>query len=179
MHDFETDSPRLRFRRLRADDYAAIAPILQDAQTMYAWEHGFSYDEVCAFLADQLRRYQADGCGYFLALERESGRTVGLAGPLLEHLGANETAIGIGYIIDRARWGQGFGAECARTMLRYAREKLGAPRVVALIRPENAASLRVAAACGMNPVGQVVKHYRGKEMPHLLYTIDTAPPEAK
>ena len=68
IQQYEMESERLRFRRLRADDYALIAPILQDEQTMYAWEHGFTYDEVCDWIADMLRRYQQDGCGYFAAL---------------------------------------------------------------------------------------------------------------
>ena len=38
IQQYEMESERLRFRRLRADDYALIAPILQDEQTMYAWE---------------------------------------------------------------------------------------------------------------------------------------------
>ena len=57
LQHYEMESERLRFRRLRADDYALIAPILQDEETMYAWEHGFTYDEVCDWIADMMRRY--------------------------------------------------------------------------------------------------------------------------
>ena len=42
LQHYEMESERLCFRRLRADDYALISPILQDEQTMYAWEHGFT-----------------------------------------------------------------------------------------------------------------------------------------
>ena len=70
------ESERLRFRRLQADDYALIAPILQDEQTMYAWEHGFTYDEVCDWIADMLRRYQRGR----LRLLRRAGQTDRRAG---------------------------------------------------------------------------------------------------
>ena len=176
LQHYEMESERLRFRRLRADDYALIAPILQDEETMYAWEHGFSYDEVCDWIADMMRRYREDGCGYFAALDKQTGELVALAGPLIEHLYADETAMGLGYIVRRGLWKQGYGTECARTSIQYAFDKLGADRVIATIRPNNIGSLSVAAACGMKVVGQIVKHYRDKDMPHIVCAIDRPKP---
>ena len=172
IQHYEMESERLRFRRLRADDFALIAPILQDAQTMYAWEHGFSYEEVVDWIADMLRRYHEDGCGYLAGLDRETGELFALAGPLVEHLDAETSAIGVGYIVRRDLWGQGYGTECARTALTFAFEKLNVPRALALIRPDNIASLHVAAACGMKPIGQLTKQYRGKELPHVVCAVD-------
>ena len=62
--------------------------------------------------------------------------------------------------------------ECARACIRYAFGVLGAVRVVATIRPNNLPSLRVAAQCGMQAVGQISKHYRGKDMPHIVCALD-------
>lgn len=174
IQHYEMESERLRFRRLRADDFSLVAPILQDEQTMYAWEHGFSYEEVVDWIADMLRRYHEDGCGYFAGLDRETGALVALAGPLVEHLDAETTALGIGYIVRRELWGQGYGVECARASLTFAFEKLNAPRVLALIRPDNIASLHVAAACGMKPIGQLTKHYREKDLPHVVCALERA-----
>lgn len=174
LQHYEMESERLRFRRLRADDFSLVAPILQDAETMYAWEHGFSYEEVVDWIADMLRRYHEDGCGYFAGLDRESGSLVALAGPLVEHLDAETTALGLGYIVRRDLWGQGYGVECARASLTFAFEKLDAPRVLALIRPDNIASLHVAAACGMKPIGQLTKQYRGKDLPHVVCAVERA-----
>lgn len=165
---YEMESPRLRFRRLRADDYSLVAPILQDAQTMYAWEHGFSYEEIIDWIADMLRRYREDECGYFAGLDRESGQLVALAGPLVEQIDEQTTAIGLGCIVRRDLWGQGLGTECARAALSFAFDKLQAPRVIALIRPENIASLHVAAACGMRPVGQKTKPHQNKPVQHIV-----------
>lgn len=172
IQHYEMESARLRFRRLRADDFSLVAPILQDEQTMYAWEHGFSYEEVVDWIADMLRRYHEDGCGYFAGLDRETGELVALAGPLVEHLDAETTALGIGYIVRRELWGQRYGVECARASLTFAFEKLNAPRVLALIRPDNIASLHVAAACGMKPIGQLTKHYQEKDLPHVVCALE-------
>ena len=167
---YEMQSERLYFRRLRADDYALVAPILSDEQTMYAWEHGFSYEEICDWIADMLRRYQEDDCGYFAALDKQSGQLVALAGPLVEQL-PDGTEIGLGYIVRRDLWGRGLGTECARACLDYAFMQLFAPRVVAAIRPNNLPSLHVAAHCRMQPVGQFTKTYRGKDLPHILCAV--------
>lgn len=174
---FEMESDRLRFRRLRADDFSLIAPILQDAETMYAWEHGFSHEEVIDWIADMLRRYHEDHCGYFAALSRETGELVALAGPLVERLYADETAIGLGYIVRRDLWKQGYGTECAQACIRYAFDKLDTRRVIASIRPDNLASLRVAAKCDMKPVGQLNKAYQGKQIPHIICAIDQPEPK--
>ncbi len=172
LQHYEMESERLRFRRLRADDFSLVAPILQDAETMYAWEHGFSYEEVVDWIADMLRRYHEDGCGYLAGLDPETDELIALAGPLTERLDAETTAIGIGYIVRRDLWGQGYGVECARASLKFAFEKLDAPRALALIRPDNISSLHVAAACGMKPIGQLTKHYHGKDLPHVVCAIE-------
>lgn len=176
MQVFEAHSPRLRYRRLRADDFSAVAAILHDEQTMYAWGHGFSYDEICDWIADMLRRYQEDGCGYFAAVDPETGALAALAGPLAEQLDDGSTAVGLGYIVRRDLWQQGYGTECAQTMLRYAFERLGAARVVALIQPDNAPSRRVAEKCGMRPAGETVKHYQGRDIPHIIYAAERPQP---
>lgn len=174
IQHYEMESERLRFRRLRADDFSLVAPILQDEQTMYAWEHGFSYEEVVDWIADMLRRYHEDGCGYFAGLDRETGALIALAGPLVERLDSETTALGLGYIVRRDLWGQGYGVECARAALTFAFDKLDVSRVLALIRPDNIASLHVAAACGMKPVGQFTKLYREKDLPHVICTVERA-----
>ena len=169
---FETSSTRLRFRRLRADDFMAVAAILGDAQTMYAWQHGFSYDEVCDWIADMLRRYREDGCGCFAALDRTTDELIALAGLLHEPLANGETGLGLIYIVRRDRWQQGYGNECAQAMLSYAFDCLHAERVVALIQPSNIPSLHVAAACGLRPVGRAVKHYQGKQLLNIICAVD-------
>lgn len=79
------------------------------------------------------------------------------------------------------RWAISF---CARTGTRalprrrpapardWAFSVLRAPRVYSVIRDTNVASQRVAQRNGMAVADRFVKHYRGVEMPHLLYAVD-------
>ncbi|MDY3617513.1 GNAT family N-acetyltransferase [Agathobaculum sp.] len=176
MEHYEFTSARLGFRRLRADDFRLVAPILQNEKTMYAWEHGFSYDEICDWIAGQVARYQTDGYGYLAGIDRKTGKLIALAGPLSERVG-EKSYIGIGYIVARTHWGERYGVECAQAALYHAFTRLEADRVVALIRPENHASRRVAEACCMRLAGECVKYYRGKDMPHLIYELRRPAPK--
>ena len=48
---------------------------------------------------------------------------------------------------------------------------LNAPKIVCDIRPMNQSSIAVAKRLGMLETGMFVKHYRGKEMPHLIFEL--------
>ena len=64
-----------------------------------------------------------------------------------------------------------YATEGAAECLHYAFQTLQAPEVIADIRMENKASIRVAERIGMTPTGQYDKIVYGKIMPHLLYRI--------
>lgn len=163
MQVYETESTRLCFRRLQANDFNLVASILQDAKTMYNWEHGFSYDEVCDWLADNLNRYHADGSGCMAVFQRNTQRLVGLAGLLLESpKGETERCASLLYIIRHDYWGNGYGIECAKAMVAYGFEQMKVARITALIRVDNIPALVVAAGCGMQPVQRLKMDYGGK-----------------
>lgn len=60
-------------------------------------------------------------------------------------------------MLRRDCWGHGYATEAAQAVLRDAFERLGAAEVIADIRPENAASIRVAERLGMRAEYEVVK----------------------
>lgn len=163
----EIETERLYLRRLRQEDIPCMSGILQNAAVMYAWEHAFSDGEVIAWLGNNLRRYAEDGFSYFAAIEKTTGEFIGMAGPLMESIDGHKIP-GIAYIIDEKYWRRGYAAEAAKGSIAYLKDR-GHDRIVAEIRPENMASRKVAEKLGMQVRGKMVKHYRGKEMPHLLY----------
>jgi RimJ/RimL family protein N-acetyltransferase len=56
---------------------------------------------------------------------------------------------GIGYILHRPFWGQGYATEAAADCRDYAFTKLGKIRVTATVRPENLPSRRVLERVGL------------------------------
>ena len=164
------ETRRLLLRPLEEADFSALQKILGDPRVMYAWEHGFGDAEVRDWITRSRARYAREGAGHLAAIERASGDFVGTIGPVWEPMGDRE-AWSVGYILRRDRWGERFAREGAAACVRHVLEALGAPEAAADIRPENAASRRVAAALGMEEAGAFVKIYRGREMPHLIYRI--------
>jgi [ribosomal protein S5]-alanine N-acetyltransferase len=55
----------------------------------------------------------------------------------------------IGYALARAYWSHGYATEAAKAALKYCVNVSGQRRIVAIIDPENHASIRVAEKIGM------------------------------
>ena len=66
----------------------------------------------------------------------------------------------------------GYAYESASACVDYAFRVLGVDQVTAQIRPNNHSSIKVAEKLGMTVRSQFVKRYRGKDMVHLLYSIE-------
>ena len=142
--------------------------MLSDPEVMYAWEKAFTPEETRGWIDRQLSRYETDGIGYFLALDK-SGEAVGQIGLMWTDLG-DERVLEVGYILPRRSWRHGYAREGAAAMLDFARAALGVEVVHATIRPENKRSIAVAAAIGMTKTGEITKMYEGKAMLHLIYS---------
>ncbi|KKY00455.1 GCN5 family acetyltransferase [Paraclostridium benzoelyticum] len=161
---------RLLFRKILKGDYSEIASILQDIEVMYAWEKTFLNEEVEQWIHENIKRYENEGYSYFLITEKMSGKTVGLAGPLIENI-KEEKFIGIAYILKKEFWNKGYGTESAKECIRYAFEELNANEVIAQIRTNNINSQNVANRLNMKQVNKYIKIYEKKEMEHLIYSI--------
>jgi len=164
------ETKRLGLRRLEDDDFKAIFPILGDPKVMYAWEHAFSEDEVREWIVKNKKRYDRDGFSYLAAIDKAAGSLIGVIGPLMEDIDGIWVP-GVAYIVGKEYWGQGYATEGAAACIRYLFTQIGAEKVIASIRPDNAASLQVAMKLGMTREGQHTKLVNGKEIPHLIYGI--------
>lgn len=163
---------RLALRQMTQADFPALCRVLQDPVAMTAYEHAFDDAEVQAWLDRQLERYRCDGFGLWAVVLRETGAVIGQCGLTWQDVGAGAPVLEVGYLFLRAHWHQGFATEAARACRDWGFSVLRAPRVYSVIRDTNVASQRVAQRNGMAVADRFVKHYRGVEMPHLLYAVD-------
>jgi RimJ/RimL family protein N-acetyltransferase len=134
-------TPRLLLREYRMADFDGFAANLADADAM-------------TFLGVHDRRnawrifgcntggWLLQGAGWWSVEARESGALVGNVGAFFRE---GWPEIEIGWNTFRAHWGKGFATEAGAEVVRYAFEVRAERRVTALIDPQNAASLRVAA----------------------------------
>ena len=68
-------------------------------------------------------------------------------------------------------WHKGFATEAAIACKEYAFQELNFDEVYSIIRDSNVASQNVARRNGMVEVDTLVKHYRGVEMPHIVFRV--------
>ena len=158
------ETERLRLREMLLADLSFVASMLGHSEVMRYWPRCYTRDEAEAWVRRQRERYRRDGYGYWLVLERISGVPVGQAGLLLCDV-EGRSQVALGYIIHQPFWGRGYGAESAAACLAYGFREAGQQRIVALVRPENVRSRRVAEAIGMASEGSAM--YEGFR--HLVY----------
>lgn len=162
------ETQRLLLREMTPGDLEGLRAILQDEETMYAYEHAFSDDEVDQWLRKQLRRYGQYGFGLWAMIEKATGEFVGQAGLTMQETDGGEV-LEVGYLLNKSRWHMGYATEAAKACKDYAFQELKADRVTSIIRDNNLASRRVAERNGMTEDGVLVKHYYNMEMPHIIY----------
>jgi RimJ/RimL family protein N-acetyltransferase len=89
--------------------------------------------------------------GYNLAVvQRATGRVIGWVGfGESSRYPAGSGEHGVGYMLARAHWGQGYATEALRAVIAHSFAALGARRVSAWCWAENRASARVMEKAGM------------------------------
>lgn len=162
----ETD--RLYLREMKQSDFGSLCKILQDEDTMYAYNGAFSDDEVQEWLDRQIHRYQKWNFGLWAVILKETDEMIGQCGLTMQPWKDKEV-LEIGYLFERLYWHKGYAIEAAAACKKYAFEVLKADEVCSIIRDTNTASQNVAVRNGMAVVDTWTKHYRGVDMPHFRY----------
>ena len=102
------------------------------------------------FVRDQVTYSKGHpGLGIFPTILKTQDTWIGWA--TLKHL-ADTEEIEIGFRYLPAYWNQGYATEAAAALLKYGFEKMKLPRIVAVVHPDNAASMRVIEKIGLEYV---------------------------
>lgn len=164
------ETARLQLRKMNQEDVPALSAILQDKDVMYAYEHAFSDKEVQEWLDRQLMRYQTDGFGLWAVVLKETGEMIGQCGITMQDYNGTQVPE-IGYLFQKAFWHEGYATEAAIACKEYAFEVLKIREIYSIIRDNNIPSQNVARRNGMTVCGRMMKHYHGKNMPHLVFSV--------
>jgi [ribosomal protein S5]-alanine N-acetyltransferase len=144
----DLETKRLYLRRLQSADAADLYRTVGDAQGMRHWHPGPDTD----IPATQKRigsienHWHKHGFGDWGVCEKEADRLVGFAGL---HYIAGIAEVNLGYAFEKSRWRRGYGYETCRAVLDYGLGELELDLVVAVIAPQNQASIRLAKKCGL------------------------------
>lgn len=164
------ETSRLYLREMNQADFSSLCKILQDPDVMYAYEGAFSDAEAQEWLDKQRKNYQKYGFGLWAVILKETAEMIGQCGLTMQNY-KDDKVLEVGYLFQKAFWHNGFAAEAAVACRDYAFETLNAKKVYSIIRDTNIASQNVAKRNGMTKEDEIVKHYRGIDMPHDIFSV--------
>jgi RimJ/RimL family protein N-acetyltransferase len=152
-------TPRLSIRPLTAADGADVFAVFAAPEVTRFWNSAPPRDlaeagEWAAHFAHMQRRL---GYAQWRVSERAGDRLVGIAG--LQPLEGGPD-VELTYALEPSAWGAGYATEAGAAALEFGFEEAGLDRVVAIAKPENAASMRVLVKLGMRRLGEA--EYWGK-----------------
>ena len=145
---------RLRFREMTDADLTDIATLdlggSRGPEDWITWNH---------------RNYEEHGFGLWI-VETHAGRFVGDCGLTMQQVDG-AWFVEAGWHVRSDLWGQGYATEAAEAV-RQAARVAGVEHLVAIIRPDNMASQRVATKIGLLPGHQMDKAGR----PAMVFRAD-------
>ena len=108
---------------------------------------------------------------YALAVTTSSGELIGSARLAMDP--HQQQAATIGFALNPAYWGQGYGTETVRALMGLAFDELGLHRLWAARSPDNEASHRTLVKAGMTEEGRIRAHVhvRGKWRDSITYSV--------
>ena len=149
---FTTD--RLELRQFTSADHAGYARIMADPEVTRYIGTGQPYTPDIAWrsMAGMLGHWQLLGYGIWAVALREGGRLVGHCGYIDSH---GWPGFELAWLLGREHWGRGYAREAAGAALAIAQRELRKERIISLIRPQNAPSIRLAQALGAKREGSI------------------------
>jgi RimJ/RimL family protein N-acetyltransferase len=143
------ETSRLTLRRLTATDAADLVALLNSVAFLAnVGDKGVrTLEDARAYVAGIQACYTHCGYGLYAVVRKADEAFTGICGLLYrEYLGETD----IGYAMLPEYGGRGYASEAAAAILAYGRRQLGLARIVALISPDNATSIRIAVKLGLS-----------------------------
>ncbi len=138
------ETERLRLREFEASDTGDVRQMLVDDEAQRIFARVVQLPDYAErWVARNQERYRQDGHGLWALETKAEGTFAGDCGITCQQVG-DDRLFEVGYHLTLAARGQGYATEAASACLRYAFERLGAPRVVSIVAVSNPASGRVA-----------------------------------
>jgi RimJ/RimL family protein N-acetyltransferase len=158
MSDLQLETPRLCLRLMQSSDIDDLLKIFGDPQVMASFGGAtFNREQMELWTHRNIDHQIQHGYGLFSVLLKSEGLLIGDCG--LEHMKLDgDQVTELGYDFRSDYWNQGFATEAATAVRDYAFNVLNLPRLISLIRVENAASRRVSEKIGMRFVAEITRN---------------------
>lgn len=143
------ETSRLRLRELESGDAGFILELVNDpAWLRFIGDRNVrTLDDARGYIDNGPRAsYASHGFGLWLVERSHDGERLGLCG-LIKRDTLEDVDIGFAFLPRHA--GQGYAVEAASATLRLARDTLQLTRLVAIVSPDNEASIRLLGKLGL------------------------------
>ena len=170
------ETRRLALRLIEVGDAAFILQLLNEPSFLrFIGDRGVrTLDDARAYIEQgPIASYRRHGLGLWLAQRRDDGTPIGMCG-LLKRDNLDDIDIGFAYL--PAYWGQGYAYEAAAAVKDHGRRVLGLPRIVAIVSPDNAGSIRLLERIGLVFERRIELNGDGRETSLYVPAPTPAPP---
>ena len=144
------ETERLLLRALTMDDAPFILTLLNEPSFLrfIGDKNVRSLEDARQYLlTGPIASYQQNGFGLLAVVLKDSNIPIGICG-LLKRDDLPDPDIGFAYLPDF--WGKGFAFEAATAVMNDARERLKLGRILAIVNPDNDASIKLLQRLGMS-----------------------------
>jgi RimJ/RimL family protein N-acetyltransferase len=159
-------SARLLLRQMTDADLDDMAALLGDPDVMRYYPQPKTRDEAQGWIAWNQLNYRTHGFGLWVMTLRATGEFVGDCGLTVQRVDGTDE-LEVGYHVRASLQGHGYATEGAAASRDFARDVLGAARLIAIINPANTPSRRVAEKIGL----ELEKHTTVHDAETAIYAV--------
>ncbi len=163
------ESERLRFAPMGENDIDLAVALWSDPEVIkYVADRPYTREELIAEMPLVTRRGGGGCIGIWVLSDRSSGEKIGSVFLLPMPVDQDDTDwalvdgdsipdgdIEIGYVLKKSAWGCGFATEACQRLLQFAFEETPLTSVMAVVEPDNIASIGVLKKSGMREIGSI------------------------
>jgi RimJ/RimL family protein N-acetyltransferase len=169
LSGYVIETERTWMRELELSDVDALHKVIGDREAM--GDQARTLNETHAWIRYHRSGYARHGFSLWALIAKDTGELIGDCGVFSRNVSGNDE-FELGVHVRRDQWRRGIATEATTAVLIYARDHLGARRVVSITEPTNTRSIRL-----MEPYGWTLErtiqlpNRDGVMEPRLLYAM--------
>jgi RimJ/RimL family protein N-acetyltransferase len=142
------ETERLRLREFTRGDLEPLATMMADEDQMWLYPRPRTSEETRIWIDRTIQHYEERGFGFWLMESAENSKFLGYCGIRPRLIDGVEEAE-MGWHTMKHFWNQRIATHAAAACRDFAFAQFNIPRLVAIIDPDNPASMKVANKIGM------------------------------